>query len=109
MRSILGYTSHIVGNKYVLFIIRFILGAILISAAAGKVPEQAKFVDAVTDLGLLPHGLSQAYGLFLPWLELTLGLCFVLGLLTRIVAGISILMTVSFIIANGTSECVFFP
>ncbi|GAH88354.1 unnamed protein product, partial [marine sediment metagenome] len=77
--------------------------AIFILAAVGKIPEQAKFVDIVTDYGLLPLKLAEAYGTVLPGLELTLGICLVLGFLSRLAAGVSILTIISFIVANGTA------
>lgn len=102
-RKILSSIKNILGNKYTLLFIRIILGSILVLAAIGKIPEQAKFIDVVSHYGLLPWSLAQAYGLILPWLELILGTFLILGLFTRLAAAASILMIVSFIIANGTA------
>lgn len=79
------------------------LGATFILAAAGKLPQQAKFVEVVTGYGLLPWRMAHAYSLILPWLELAVGICLVAGLLSRFAASVSILMIISFIIANGTA------
>lgn len=103
LKKVLESISRFVRNKYTLLSIRLILGTILILAAAGKLPEPAKFVDVVTHYGLLPWSLARAYGLVLPWLELTLGVLLILGFLTRLAAGVSILMLISFIVANGTA------
>lgn len=103
LKKVLKSISRVVRNKYTLLGIRLILGTILILAAAGKLPEPAKFVDVVTHYGLLPWSLARAYGLALPWLELTLGILLILGFLSRLAAGVSILMIVSFIVANGTA------
>ncbi len=90
-------------NRHTLLVIRLVLGAIFILAAVGKLPEQAKFVDVVTSYGLLPWSLARVYGIALPWIELTVGIFLVIGLLPRVAAGISILMIISFIVANGTA------
>jgi uncharacterized membrane protein YphA (DoxX/SURF4 family) len=103
MKKVLGLVRQVVNNKYTLLALRLILGTIFILAAVGKIPESAKFVDVVTGYGLLPWDLARAYGIILPWLELTIGICLVLGLLTRLAAGVTILMIISFIIANGTA------
>ena len=103
MKKVLGSIRRVLSNRYTLLGIRLILGTILILAAVGKIPEQARFVDIVTQYGLLPWSLARAYGSILPWLELTLGICLVLGFLTRLAAGTSILMIISFIVANGTA------
>lgn len=102
MRKMFASVNRIIGNRYVLLVARVLLGAIFILAAAGKLPEQAEFVDVVTDRGLLPTGLAIAYGFALPWVELFVGICLVTGLVSRLSAGISLLMIISFIIANGT-------
>ena len=83
--------------------IRLVLGSIFVLAAAGKLPDQAKFVDVVTGYGLLPWELALAYGLVLPWIELIVGIFLVVGLLSRFAAGASVLLTISFLVANGTS------
>lgn len=98
----IGYISRIIRSRYVLLNCRFILGAIFILAAAAKLPKQAQFINVVTGMGLLPEELARAYGLVLPWLELAVGICLVTGLFSRITAGLSILMIISFIVANGT-------
>jgi len=103
MKKVLDFIRRVTGNRYVLLGIRLVLGATFTLAAAGKLPERAKFVDVVTGYGLLPWDLAQAYGLLLPWLELALGICLVAGLLSRFVAGASILVIISFIVANGTA------
>lgn len=103
VKKVLEFVKRILSNRYTLLGIRLVLGIILILAAVGKIPEQARFVDVVTQYGLLPWSLAQAYGNILPWLELALGICLVSGFLIRLAAGTSILMVISFIIANGTS------
>jgi uncharacterized membrane protein YphA (DoxX/SURF4 family) len=103
MKKIIVLIKRFINNKNTLMITRFILAAILLLAAIGKIPEIAKFVDVVSSRGLLPWSLAKVYGSILPWLELILGILFALGLFSRITAGTSILMIFSFIIANGTA------
>jgi uncharacterized membrane protein YphA (DoxX/SURF4 family) len=77
--------SRIISNNYVMLAARLLLGGIFIFSAVGKIPEGAKFVDVVTGLGLLPWNLAQVYGTVLPWLELTVGICLLLGIFPRFV------------------------
>ena len=90
-------------NKHVLLGIRVALGITFIVAAVGKLSELAKFVEVVVDYEMLPWELAQAYGATLPWLELVVGICLVTGLLSRPTAGVSILMVISFIVANSAT------
>ena len=103
MRRIVNFARRIIRNRYVLLGAGALLGAIFILAGAEKLPEQAKFIEVVSDHGLLSWELAQAYGSILPWLELVLGICLVAGILSRIAAGTSILTIISFLVANGTS------
>ncbi|HEX77716.1 MAG TPA: DoxX family membrane protein [Dehalococcoidia bacterium] len=101
-RRRLSSLSQAMGNRYLILGLRLLLGGVFLLSAAGKLPKQAEFVDAVTGYGVLPQGLASAYGSVLPWLELAVGLGLVLGLLPRVCAGASLLMIISFIVANGT-------
>ena len=103
VRRIVNFARRTIRNSYVLLGARALLGAIFILAGAEKLPEQAKFIEVVSDHGLLSWELAQAYGSILPWLELVLGICLVAGILSRIAAGTSILTIISFLVANGTS------
>ena len=94
---------NIIKNDYFQAALRIILGSIFILAAAGKLPDIAKFVEEVTGIGLLPWKLALVYGSILPWMELVTGICLVLGIFPRIAAAVSILMIISFLVANGTS------
>jgi uncharacterized membrane protein YphA (DoxX/SURF4 family) len=93
----------LLGNPYLLLALRLIVGLTLIFSAAGKLPHQAEFVRAVQAHGLLPSVLADLYGSALPWLELLMGTFLVLGLFTRFAAGVTLLMVVSFLVANGTA------
>ncbi len=80
-----------------------VLGGTLIFSAVGALPHQAEFVGAVQAHGLLPGLLADIYGSILPWLELLVGLLLLAGLFTRFAAGVTLLMVVSFLVANGTA------
>jgi uncharacterized membrane protein YphA (DoxX/SURF4 family) len=91
------------GNRYLLLALRLVVGLTLLFSAAGALPNQAEFAGAVQAHGLLPSLLANVYGSALPWLELTMGVLLVLGLFTRFAAGVTLLMVISFLIANGTA------
>jgi len=103
MKKVFESIGRVIRSRYTLLGVRLLLGGIFILAAVGKIPEQARFVDVVTQYGLLPWSLARAYGTILPWFELGIGIFLVLGFLPRLAAGTSILMILSFIAANGTA------
>lgn len=91
------------GNRYLLLALRLIVGLTLVFSAVGALPHQAEFVSAVQAHGLLPGILADVYGTVLPGLELLVGALLVVGLFTRFAAGVTLLMVISFLIANGTA------
>lgn len=77
---------------------RLIVGGVWIYAGALKVTDPESSVTAVRAYQLLPTGIADTVGRVLPMLELVIGICLVLGLLTRITGGISGLLQVAFIV-----------
>jgi len=88
-------------NRWFLFMLRLTLGGIFITAGIAKLSSQAEFINAVIGYGLLPDSLARAYGYALPWAELAIGFCLILGLFTRIASGLVLPIALSFIIANS--------
>ena len=88
-------------NRWFLFLLRLALGGIFITAGIAKLSSQAEFINAVIGYGLLPDSLARAYGYALPWAELAIGFCLILGLFTRIASGLVLPIALSFIIANS--------
>ena len=87
-------------SRWWLFAIRASLGIVFIIASVSKLPAQSQFVNEVAGYGLLPHPLAWVYGMSLPWVELGTGCALILGVFTTLALVSSLLMTVSFIIAN---------
>lgn len=94
-------TGEILDNRWFIFALRLVLGGILIAASVTKLQYQAEFVDIVAGYGLLPDSLAQVYGLVVPWVELFIGCCLVLGIFTRFASAVSVPLTVSFVIASA--------
>jgi len=77
---------------------RLVVGGVWIYAGALKVSDPESSVTAVRAYQLLPYDLADTVGRVLPMLELVIGVCLVLGVLTRIFGGLSALLQVAFII-----------
>lgn len=56
---------------------RIILGSIFIFASWDKVLEPAVFAEVIANYQILPEALVAPAAIFLPWLELTCGVCLV--------------------------------
>lgn len=73
-------------------------GGVWLWAGWLKVGDTGSSVTAVRAYQLLPYDLAETVGRVLPMLELVLGACLVLGLLTRFSGAVSALLQVAFII-----------
>ncbi len=77
---------------------RLLVGGVWLYAGLLKLGDQASSVTAVRAYQLLPIGMTEPVGNVLPILEVVLGACLLLGLLTRFSGGLSALLQLAFII-----------
>ncbi|HEX2858070.1 MAG TPA: MauE/DoxX family redox-associated membrane protein [Propionibacteriaceae bacterium] len=77
---------------------RLVLGGVWLWAGLAKLPHPEASVSAVRAYQLLPTGMAQTVGHVLPWLEVVVGACLVLGLLVRVTAVVSGLLLIAFLV-----------
>lgn len=77
---------------------RLIVGGVWVWAGVLKLPDPAASVSAVRAYQLVPTGIVDTVGRVLPMLEVVVGVCLIVGLLTRFVGGLSALMQLAFVI-----------
>jgi uncharacterized membrane protein YphA (DoxX/SURF4 family) len=87
----------------VLTVLRVALGALFIISAFAKLQHPDLFIDAVQNYHMLPAGLADLFGTVLPWVELFVGWCLVLGIFPTFASAICILMTLTFVVGNVSS------
>ena len=66
-------------NEWVSLIFRVILGAIFIYASLDKIVHPEAFAKLVNNYHLAPSSMVNLIALFLPWLELFVGMALILG------------------------------
>jgi uncharacterized membrane protein YphA (DoxX/SURF4 family) len=76
---------------------RLVAGAVWLVAGYSKFSDPAATVRAVRAYQLLPESIVPTLGHLLPVVEMAVGVCLLLGLLTRAVAVISALLLLVFI------------
>ncbi len=79
-------------------VVRLVLGGVLLAASWHKVLDPYGSVLAVRAYDLLPEPLVKLLGYSLPLVEVLVGLCLVLGLITRVSAVFAAGLMVMFII-----------
>jgi putative oxidoreductase len=92
--------DNFLSNRWLLLALRVALGGIFIAASVPKLQHQTEFINTVVNYGILPEALAQAYGLVVPWVELLVGCCLVLGIFSRFATIISIPLIASFVVAS---------
>jgi uncharacterized membrane protein YphA (DoxX/SURF4 family) len=100
MKTKAGWTTLAI---FVLTVLRVALGALFIISSFAKLQHPDLFIDAVQNYGLLPQSLGELFGAVLPWAELFIGWCLVLGIFPTLASAISIPLTLSFMVANISS------
>lgn len=79
---------------------RLLAGVTLVLASITKLPYHSHFVEIVKGYHLLPDPLATAYALALPWFELVAGAYLILGILLQPAAVVTLLIGISFLVAN---------
>jgi uncharacterized membrane protein YphA (DoxX/SURF4 family) len=77
------------------------LGAYFFLAGMSKLQMLSAFVQQVKAFGVLPENVSSLYGVLLPYLEVFVGACFILGLWTTMVGIMASCLLISFVGAFG--------
>jgi uncharacterized membrane protein YphA (DoxX/SURF4 family) len=76
------------------------LGLTLLVSGTGKLPGQAEFVDALLQSFWTPQ-VAYFVGYCLPWVEVALGVLLIIGVFSRIAAGLSLILTAGFMANNS--------
>ena len=97
----------ILGNTKLTLALRLILGVTLLVFGASKLPDLASFADTVVKYKVLPESLAIPYGYALPWAEVIVGICLIIGLGLRFVAPVAILVIASLIAGTAGSLYLF--
>jgi uncharacterized membrane protein YphA (DoxX/SURF4 family) len=82
---------------------RLLVGGVWIVAGFLKLPDPSENVRAVRAYQLLPETVVPVVGHGLPVLEILLGACLVLGLLTRVTAALSAVLLVAFVVGIASA------
>jgi len=77
-----------------------LLALVFLTAAVGKLMGESAFLLTVSTY-ILGFEVSNFIATWLPWLELVLGLCLLVGIFPQIVSGISTLLVAAFVMHNG--------
>ncbi len=90
----------ILGNRKLTLFFRLALGLTFFIFGVLKLTDPKGFVDSVVSYNLIPDWMARAYGWVLPPIEVIIGVLLIVGYRVRLVTLLSILITISFIVAT---------
>ena len=90
-------------KQWIGLLARLVTGGVWIVAGALKLPDPAESVRAVRAYDLLPEGIVPTVGHLLPLIEIAVGICLVVGLLTRAMGALSALLFLAFIMGIASA------
>ena len=92
----------ITANRYVILIFRYALAGTFLLSSLGKLIDIGDYsVMLVMRFDILPLPLAFAFGYALPFIELSLALGLLFGVLTRLSAAGAVVLSISFLIAKA--------
>ena len=85
-------------NKIIEIVFRLILGVTFIYASIGKIIDPSEFSSAIHNFGVTPIYIENIIALYLPWIELIIGVGLILGIIYRASLNITIALLIVFIL-----------
>lgn len=92
--------KNMLGNKWLILVLRLVLGVIFVAASISKLADITKFISTVASYGILDYHLSAIYGFAVAVGELILGISLLLGVFVKLAAALCIPLTISFATAS---------
>jgi uncharacterized membrane protein YphA (DoxX/SURF4 family) len=90
--------KNLFSNKYLLLVVRIVLGLIFIYAGAEKISDPEAFAVSISNYRLLPVTTLNFFAITLPWIELVTGLLILFGIAVKENSSIIFLMLLVFTI-----------
>jgi len=87
------------GLSIAVLIARILIGGILIYSSLEKFIDPSGFASAINNYHIIPFGLENSLAIILPWIELIVGICLILGVFIDGAAFLVIIIMVIFISA----------
>ena len=92
--------NHLLNNPVTCLILRLVVGIIFSFSGITKILGHSQFITIAINYNIIPENLATIYATILPWIEFIIGGYLILGIFTKFCAIISILIGVSFLVAN---------
>ena len=90
------------GYRYLLTLgAGIVLGLIFVISGVGKLLGQSAFLLSIESAAFVPPSVAIIIADWLPWVELILGACLIIGIATQLVALFSVVLIAAFVFHNS--------
>ncbi len=90
-------------NKITALLFRVFVGGVFVYASIDKIIHPDQFADMVYNYRMLPFFIINFFAVILPWIELVIGLCLILGPFSDGASAVTGSLLVVFIIASAAA------
>ncbi len=91
-----------IGNRWVLYFFRLVIGGVFIWAGALKAADPLDFAQTIKNYQVFPHALIFVIAVILPWVEMLSGAGLIVGILKRSSALIAAVLLAGFMVLVGS-------
>ena len=88
-------------NKWIVLVFRLFLGSMFIYASWDKIANPEDFSGVIRNYYMLPEPATNFFAIILPWVELYIGICLILGIFVDGASLLSVGLMVMFLVALG--------
>jgi uncharacterized membrane protein YphA (DoxX/SURF4 family) len=99
----MGELLGVIDQPHAQFLMRVVLGGLLLLAGITKLADRAAFRDAMHQYEILPPAFEAPFAAFVPFAEATLGGLLLVGLGTTAAAALAVPLLGSFVVAIGVN------
>jgi len=93
----------ILWNKITALVFRVFVGGVFVYASIDKIIHPGQFADMVYNYRMLPYFIINFFAVILPWIELVIGLCLILGPFSDAASAVTGALLIMFIISSAAA------
>ena len=87
-------------NKITALVFRIFVGGVFVYASIDKIIHPDQFAEMVYNYRMLPFFIINFFAVILPWIELVIGLCLILGPFSDAASAVTASLLIMFIISS---------
>lgn len=91
--------TSLLKNRWVILAFRIIVGVVFLYASLDKIRNPGSFAGNIQNYQMLPYGITNLFAILLPWVELYVGACLILGVFVDGATLLAMGMMAMFIVA----------